>query len=82
VGRRRCITYEAKKAHWDDFLADDTDIWQAAKYLKPSSISFSDKIPPLTKGDGSTTKDKTEQAEELLCTFFLLLLSEIEDEGP
>ena len=55
-----------KKAHWEDFLADDTNIWQATKYLKPSSSSFSDKIPPLTKLDGSTTKDKTEQAEELL----------------
>jgi len=55
-----------KKAHWDDFLADDTNIWQAAKYLDPNGSTAFDKIPPLTRRDGSTTKDKTEQAEELL----------------
>ena len=71
-----------KKAHWEDFLADDTNIWQATKYLKPGSSAFSDKIPPLIKPDGSTTKDKTEQAEELLRTFFPPLPAEIEDEGP
>ena len=70
-----------KKAHWEDFLADDTNIWQATKYLKPSGSSFSDKIPPLVKGDGSTTKDKVEQAEELLATFFPPLPARIEDEG-
>jgi hypothetical protein len=71
-----------KKAHWEDFLADDTNIWQATKYLNPGSSAFSDKIPPLIKPDGSTTKDKTEQAEELLRTFFPPLPAEIEDEGP
>jgi hypothetical protein len=35
----------------------------------------------LIKVDGSTTKDKVEQMEELLATFFLLLLTRIEDEG-
>jgi hypothetical protein len=71
-----------KKAHWEDFLADDTNIWQAAKYLDPSGSSAFDKIPPLTRRDGSTTKDKTEQAEELLSVFFPLLPARIEDEGP
>ncbi|KAE8552234.1 hypothetical protein EYB25_006128 [Talaromyces marneffei] len=70
-----------KKAHWEDFLADDANIWQASKYLKPSGSSFNDKIPPLAKGDGSTTKDKVEQAEELLATFFPPLPARIEDEG-
>ena len=70
-----------KKAHWEDFLANDANIWQATKYLKPSSSSFSDKIPPLAKRDGSATKDKVEQAEELLVIFFLPLLTRIEDEG-
>jgi endonuclease/exonuclease/phosphatase family metal-dependent hydrolase len=71
-----------KKAHWEDFLADDTNIWQAAKYLDPQGSSAFDKIPPLTRRDGSTTKDKIEQAEELLSVFFPPLLARIEDEGP
>jgi hypothetical protein len=33
------------------------------------------------KEDGSTTKDKIEQAEELLVIFFLPLLIRIEEEG-
>jgi hypothetical protein len=71
-----------KKAHWDDFLADDPNIWQAAKYLDPHGSPVFDKIPPLTRRDGSTTKDKTEQAEELLSVFFPPLPARIEDEGP
>ena len=71
-----------KKAHWDDFLADDANIWQAAKYLDPNGSAAFDKIPPLTRRDGSTTKDRTEQAEELLSVFFPPLPAKIEDEGP
>jgi hypothetical protein len=59
-----------KKAHWEDFLAEDANIWQAAKYLDPQGGSTFDKIPPLTRRDGSSTKDKLEQAEELLSAFF------------
>ena len=70
-----------KKAHWDDFLADDINIWQAAKYLKPDGGSAFDKIPPLTKANGTTTKDKLEQATELLSTFFPPLPAAIDDEG-
>ena len=71
-----------KKTHWNDFLADDINIWQAAKYLDPGSSSAFDKIPPLTRRDGSSTKDKGEQAEELLSVFFPPLPAGIEDEGP
>jgi hypothetical protein len=53
-----------KKAHWDYFLAEDVNIWKAAKYLKPDK-----------------TESKTEQAEELLSTFFPPLPARIDDEG-
>jgi hypothetical protein len=71
-----------KKAHWEEFLAEDGNIWQAAKYLNPDGGSAFDKIPPLTRRDGCSTEDKAGQAEELLSAFFPPLPVEIEDEGP
>ncbi|RKK97848.1 hypothetical protein BFJ70_g17589, partial [Fusarium oxysporum] len=71
-----------KKTHWDDFLADGTNIWQAAKYLKPGHDASGDKVPPLKRTDGTTTQDKVEQAEELLNVFFPPLPTDIEEEGP
>ncbi|OAQ59004.2 endonuclease/exonuclease/phosphatase [Pochonia chlamydosporia 170] len=58
-----------KKAHWDEFLAEDANIWKAASYLQPSKGAMDDKVPPLKKKDGSMTKDSMEQAKELLGTF-------------
>lgn len=71
-----------KMAHWEELLADDTNIWQATKYLNTDSSSAFDKIPPLKKSDGSSTKDNAEQVAELLHTFFPPLPAVIEDEGP
>ncbi|KAI8402270.1 hypothetical protein FOFC_17577 [Fusarium oxysporum] len=71
-----------KKAHWDGFLADGTNIWQAAKYLKHGDETNGDKVPPLKRADGTTTQDKVEQAEELLSVFFPPLPADIEGEGP
>lgn len=71
-----------KKIHWDDFLADNANIWQAAKYLNPDGSAAFDKIPPLVRTDGTSTTDKTEQARELLATFFPPLPAVIEEEGP
>ncbi|KAF4415370.1 reverse transcriptase [Fusarium acutatum] len=71
-----------KKTHWDDFLADETNIWQAAKYLKPGHDANSNKVPLLKRTDGITTQDKVEQAEELLNVFFPPLPTDIEEEGP
>jgi hypothetical protein len=46
------------------------NIWQTAKYLNPDRRSVFDKILPLVRRDRSSTTDKTEQAKELLATFF------------
>ncbi|KAK1837939.1 hypothetical protein CCHR01_19435, partial [Colletotrichum chrysophilum] len=70
-----------KKSHWEDFLADDANIWRAAKYLDASKGASFDKIPQLKRADGSQTEDAAEQAGELLSTFFPPLPSNIEDEG-
>ena len=70
-----------KKSHWKDFLSDEQNIWQAAKYLKPGVDTWSDKVPSLRKQDGSTTDGRGEQAAELLKTFFPPLPAVIENEG-
>ncbi|EAQ93820.1 hypothetical protein CHGG_02055 [Chaetomium globosum CBS 148.51] len=70
-----------KSSHWNDFLADDANIWQATKYLQTGSGTMGDKIPPLVRPDGSITEGKAEQAQELLTAFFPPLPARIEDEG-
>ncbi|EAQ84331.1 predicted protein [Chaetomium globosum CBS 148.51] len=52
-----------KSSHWNDFLADDANIWQATKYLQTGSGTMGDKVPPLTRPDGSVTEGKEEQAQ-------------------
>ncbi|KAK0368754.1 hypothetical protein CLIM01_13892 [Colletotrichum limetticola] len=79
--RNQARAERRKKSHWEDFLADDTNIWKAAKYLDASRGAFFDKIPQLKRADGSQTEDAAEQAEELLSTFFPPLPSTIEEEG-
>ncbi|EAQ84319.1 hypothetical protein CHGG_10723 [Chaetomium globosum CBS 148.51] len=70
-----------KSSHWNDFLADDANIWQATKYLQTGSGTMGDKIPPLVRPDGSITEGKAEQAQELLTAVFPPLPARIEDEG-
>ncbi|KJK85276.1 hypothetical protein H633G_10887 [Metarhizium anisopliae BRIP 53284] len=73
-----------KRQHWDDFLAEDGNIWRAAKYLKAGTGGVGEKVPPLSKADGTVTTDRQDQAEELLRTFFPPLPAMVEDEpdGP
>jgi hypothetical protein len=62
-------------------LANNDNIWQAAKYLKSGNESAFRKVLQLVKLYGITTADYIEQAEELLAKFFPLLLDNIDDKS-
>ncbi|GCB25479.1 putative 115 kDa protein in type-1 retrotransposable element R1DM [Aspergillus awamori] len=74
---------QQKKKHWNQFFADNDNIWKAARYLKSGEDAAFGKIPQLLRADGTTTTttDHTEQAEELLAKFFPPLPDNIDDEG-
>jgi len=72
---------QQKKKHWNEFLADNDNIWKAAKYLKSGDESAFGRVPQLVRQDETTTSNREEQAEELLTTFFPPLPEDIEEEG-
>jgi hypothetical protein len=75
-------TRKQKRSYWHEFLDEDTNIWQAARFLNSQSGPAFDKILPLVRADKSVTKDQEEQAAELLSTFFPPLPEEIDEEPP
>jgi hypothetical protein len=72
---------QQKKKHWQEFLADNDNIWKATKYLKQGEDTAFRKVPQIVRADRTSTTNHKEQAEELIATFFPPLPDNIDDEG-
>lgn len=59
-----------KKHHWEDFLDDEQNIWQAARYLQGDSDSGFSKITSLVDHDGRAPEQEENIAHTLIQAFF------------
>ncbi|KID81499.1 Endonuclease/exonuclease/phosphatase [Metarhizium guizhouense ARSEF 977] len=82
IGAIKDLTPQAKPTPYAK--PEDGNIWRAAKYLKASTGGVGEKVPPLSKADGTLTTDRQDQAKELLRTFFPPLPPIVKDkpDGP
>ena len=67
-----------KKAHWDNFLANSTNVWKAAIFLSPKSPL--DRVPPLMGADGQLAAKEEDQASLLIDKFFPPLPEQVDQE--
>ena len=64
------VVTQAKKSHWEAFLDDTENIWQAAKYLGEGGSGFAS-ISRLKQDNNEVeAQDETEIAATLLSSFF------------
>jgi hypothetical protein len=58
-----------KKAHWEAFLDDADNIWKAARYCNPSSLSPFARVSYLKLNDTTTLESDEDMADALLDSF-------------
>lgn len=58
-----------KKQHWQDFLAENSNIWKTAEYLNPLAAASFANVPALKTSHGELSTDN-DIADQLLKTFF------------
>jgi ribonuclease HI len=59
-----------KRQHWNSFLDDVQNIWQASRFLQPENTTSITRIPSLISDDGGTINNHEELASTLLESFF------------